>query len=1082
MPAIKHRLEHCLILLDDYLHPLFGAPTDSPASFKVLKEQLGEGLSEGFDSTGRSYLIQRLRTQYRGVLSDLETYDDNIKRHLDRINVNRPQDEQIVFKYFQHLALFYTEHVLHRLFTDADDFIVQLNKLVEKHNEQLGRRETQFEVFTPADLTKLAYWMATGSGKTLLLHINYHQILHYACEAKQSPFENILLITPKEGLSTQHLQELERSGIPARLFRQGEGQVPEGTVQIIEITKFTEGTSGPQTINVGAFEGHNLIFVDEGHRGASGDVWVNYRDKLAKDGFTFEYSATFGEAFNSGNSAADITTRHTYGKSVVFDYSYRYFYADGYGKDYSILNLPEDFNPDNRDTLLLANLLTIYEQAKVYAEHEADLRAYSIEPPLLMFIGHTVQAGKTKTNLTSEDKKSLSDVQDIVRFLQRVTSQSAWVQETIDAILTGNTGLQDSAGADIFADKFPILQKQPNAELHYKELLKHVFHAENGGAIHLASLRNATGEISLRVGASEIPFGVINIGDDSNFITMVEEADLDVMVDPPDAFRGSLFNTINHTGSSINILVGAKKFTEGWSSWRVSGMGLLNVGRSEGSEVIQMFGRGVRLKGYAQSLKRSSELKEMLHPDYLPLLETLNIFSINGGYLSQFRAALDRENIPDYQEIHIPIKFPVFEHERPKLYTIRPRGDRRFVDEPTFALELDSDDAVKPVIDLRPVVGVLASVQADGSVKVDETPTIITPSILALLDWDTLYTELLTWRRQRGFHNLAINRQVVPEILAVLKNGGQEVTPFYTLYAPQQMTTPRRFADVPLLQRLVFQVITKYIERFYLRAQQRWENENLEYRLLDRSDPNLMLSDLDGRGTAGYIIKVSRDEEELMHLVEDLVEQGTHLYSTDQQEFPTLIFDRHLYAPLVAEGFYDGHEFDNRLAFKSVPVALNRGETRFVWKLRDYLHKQRNDLLGARQIYLLRNLSRGKGVGFYDRYNFYPDFILWLVEGTHQTIVFIDPKGLRMLTPANFNNEKVQLYTYLQKELAPRLNNAAVRLDAFIISDKSFVETRKFFGVDPNNNPHTQQEFLDHHILFPETAADTLLSQLIENA
>ena len=35
-------------------------------------------------------------------------------------------------------------------------------------------------------------------------------------------------------------------------------------------------------------------------------------------------------------------------------------------------------------------------------------------------------------------------------------------------------------------------------------------------------------------------------------------------------------------------------FIAGWNSWRVSTMGLMHVGVGEGSEIIQMFGRGVR--------------------------------------------------------------------------------------------------------------------------------------------------------------------------------------------------------------------------------------------------------------------------------------------------------------------------------------------------------------------------------------------------------------------------------------------------------------------------------------------------------
>lgn len=53
--------------------------------------------------------------------------------------------------------------------------------------------------------------MATGSGKTLIMHINYWQILKYS----DKPWDNIILITPNEGLSKQHYDELKLSGIPA---------------------------------------------------------------------------------------------------------------------------------------------------------------------------------------------------------------------------------------------------------------------------------------------------------------------------------------------------------------------------------------------------------------------------------------------------------------------------------------------------------------------------------------------------------------------------------------------------------------------------------------------------------------------------------------------------------------------------------------------------------------------------------------------------------------------------------------------------------------------------------------------------
>ncbi|MFH4377282.1 hypothetical protein WAJ76_21410, partial [Acinetobacter baumannii] len=72
-----------------------------------------------------------------------------------------------------------------------------------------------------------------------------------------------------------------------------------------------------------------------------------------------------------------------------------------------------------------------------------------------------------------------------------------------------------------------------------------------------------------------------------------------------DEFAESLFPTLNDDNSETHLLIGSRKFTEGWSSWRVSTMGLLNMGSGEGAQIIQLFGRGVRLKGENFSLKRT---------------------------------------------------------------------------------------------------------------------------------------------------------------------------------------------------------------------------------------------------------------------------------------------------------------------------------------------------------------------------------------------------------------------------------------------------------------------------------------------
>ena len=83
---------------------------------------------------------------------------------------------------------------------------------------------------------------------------------------------------------------------------------------------------------VEAFAGNNLIFVDEGHKGSGGEAWLKLRKALGETGFTFEYSATFGQALTATRN--DPLTVE-YGKAIIFDYSYRYFHGDGYARTFA---------------------------------------------------------------------------------------------------------------------------------------------------------------------------------------------------------------------------------------------------------------------------------------------------------------------------------------------------------------------------------------------------------------------------------------------------------------------------------------------------------------------------------------------------------------------------------------------------------------------------------------------------------------------------------------------------------------------------------------------------------------------------
>ena len=337
-----------------------------------------------------------------------------------------------------------------------------------------------------------------------------------------------------------------------------------------------------------AFEGNNLIFVDEGHKGSGGNAWREYREKIAETGFTFEYSATFGQALAAAKNA-DLVEE--YGKAIAFDYSYRYFYGDGYGKNFRILNVRED-EETQTETLFVGNLLSFYQQRRFFKLNTEAVRTYGLDSPLWAFVGSKVNAVYT------ENRRKRSDILNVLRFLHRfLKNEGDWAIGAIEKIRSGNSGLSDG-NADVFYNRLDYLKQlgETSAQI-YASVLNEVFHTDISGALQFYDIRNAQGEIGLRSTGGSDYFGVIYIGDTAAFRKLVENDDAGIETGSEDVLTDSLFNDINKSGSEINVLIGAKKFIEGWDSWRVSAMGLLNIGKQEGSQIIQLFGRGVRLRG-----------------------------------------------------------------------------------------------------------------------------------------------------------------------------------------------------------------------------------------------------------------------------------------------------------------------------------------------------------------------------------------------------------------------------------------------------------------------------------------------------
>ncbi|VFU12184.1 Restriction endonuclease subunit R [anaerobic digester metagenome] len=1025
------KLEQRLVLLA-WLNDLLG--------YKQNRDLLADlrNAAEGFDSTGRSYVYHQLIARgdkEKLSAADLARYDDNIREHLRAINARRP--EPVTLRYFQYLAALYTEIFLDRYFHQRRELLRSLNKFVVGRNATKLAGEPRETKFTESDLKKLAFWMATGSGKTLIMHINYRQFLHY----NNLPLDNVLLITPKGELSQQHIEEMTASNIPCRWFdlnESGLGMAEHNTVRVIEITKLVEEKrGGGVSVPVESFEGNNLIFVDEGHKGVGGDAWRKFRDALGQTGFTFEYSATFGQALTA---ARDDELTAEYGKAIIFDYSYRYFHGDGYGKDFRILNLQEETTEEKTEILFLGNLLSFYEQQRVFREHQEQLRPYNLEKPLWVFVGSSVNAVYT------EDKEKRSDVLTVTRFLHHLLeNKRGWAVRAIKKLLEGKTGLVDADGRDVFEDKFQYLRAaKADADATYQDILATVLHTVSGGGLHLCDLRGRPGELGLKASGAEEYFGLIYIGDTSTFKTLVEEDGSGIVLEE-DVVSDSLFDRINDPDTSIEILIGAKKFMEGWNSWRVSNMGLLNIGRREGSEIIQLFGRGVRLRGKDFTLKRSSAL-DGSHPQHVQILETLNIFAVRANYMSQFREYLEKEGIEMQGDVELPLLIRANDDFLVRgLVVPRVPDARSFVDETDVLLDVGPDIRVR--VDMSLKLQMLES-GTEGlttrAVRAGRNRPIPDES-LAFVDWENVYIDLLEYKERKGMRNLAIRPDVLREIIS-----HKEPTRLYNLVADEAVVAPMSFAETALLNEAVLTILRKYVEKFYRNQQERWDSENMVYQALSRDDANFQ----------DYTIKVARSESELISAIQNLIDEADSIYKQDLRDLPTIHFDRHLYQPLLIER---GDKI------RSEPPGLKDSERRFVEDLRAFCRVEKDKSLVDVEVFLLRNLSRGKGIGFFEKRGFYPDFILWVKRGNTQRIVFVEPHGM-LHAEAYQYDDKARLHEslpHLAAAMCKRTRIKDIVLDSFIVSDTPFEDLRTRY----DDGSWDRQKFTQAHIVFPERSA-----------
>ena len=162
-------------------------------------------------------------------------------------------------------------------------------------------------------------------------------------------------------------------------------------------------------------------------------------------------------------------------------------------------------------------------------------------------------------------------------------------------------------------------------------------------------------------------------------------------------------------------------------------------------------------------------------------------------------------------------------------------------------------------------------------------------------------------KRQRGWHNLTIERDTVERLL--------EREDWYELSMPPERLSVTGFRQISWLEDVALDLITEYADQFWRKQRRKWEHDKIEVVTLDEDDPN---------NIEAYELSVDATES---LLIEDVRELASNVRAGDfgGLNVSVIMTQAHAYKPLLYAGP------DSKVTIQ--PVPLNKDERNVVEKL-----------------------------------------------------------------------------------------------------------------------------------------------------
>ncbi|PUB92858.1 restriction endonuclease subunit R [Helicobacter pylori] len=557
---------------------------------------------------------------------------------------------------------FYAFYQKHYSFAHCDFAKKKLNHLLKSHFK-VENHCVRFENF----INRLAFYMATGSGKTIVI-IKLVELLSVAIRMGLIPKKNIMFFSANENLIKQFEKEIEKYNRGKDYFKQIDFKSLKSVTNkdfyhapkdffIEKITLFyyradlmNDEESKENLLNYKDYwdNGENYVILDEAHKGNKSESKRQaIFSLLSLKGFLFNFSATFTEE-------SDLIT-------AVYNLSVGEWVKLGYGKESVLLkknNLSafkdlKDLNDREKEIALLKALLLLGMQKRYQTE------GYFYDPLMLVFT-HSVNVKNSDAEIFFKTLVRVIENDDGSDFLK---AKDDLLEELKNPEFLFSDGKEQDYKVKVF--------KESLNDMDFKGLKEEVFYANNGHIEVIINPKNNQ-EIAFKLNTSDKVFCLIRIGDITEWIC--EKLKSVKVVSKNLSFKEeSYFSQIDK--SSINILVGSRTFETGWDSTRPSVILFLNIGLDDDAKklVKQSFGRGVRIESVKNQRQRLAYLeidgaiKKALKPN-AAMLETLFVIPTNYASLEailkfQKESENGGENRGSWREIKLektPIKHALF--------------------------------------------------------------------------------------------------------------------------------------------------------------------------------------------------------------------------------------------------------------------------------------------------------------------------------------------------------------------------------------------------------------------------------------